>query len=491
LPAAQFATDFANAVATARANGTGVVLLAGNHDASQTTDISLDGATVPIRGEYMAKTVVELPGGDKALNAQLFLVTGNVDIADRTFVNGAHVCFIRNTFSTRINDIRFARVTIINAGALIRYDAQPAFAGASFGNIQVEDCEAYNVNHFVYFLGGDSVTTTLTDEFVVRNCHIDGFAGTAIGCFATDPPAGNSWPANFRGTANVYNNVIKNGFGTDASLFVAYGITTTACRISNIHHNVLINLQKNVLQRMEGIYVKSEEYFIENNYLYDVGDSTVGGGAITMKGDDQGTVAKKAVCRNNRVEVTSDTRFNGIWVQAANAEVTDNTLIGPWGGSAIGTQSSTEHRRLKVIGNTIEVTGNNQFGNPAIDITGWFDQCEVSENRVYNISGNSHAIGIRTGTAGFRSCNDCLIRDNHVFNDSGGSGDAIRLDRRSGPLGNIVIQGNVSRGFSTVIRFVNAVNDGTARIFQNIATGQSNNIIGNGSTINDEGNSWQ
>lgn len=498
--AADFNTDFKAAVAAARAAGTGVLLRNGNHDASLCEDVLLSGATVKIRGEEMSKTIVELAGTDKGLDAKLFDVQGNIDIEEITFQNGAHVCQVPSSLNAKINDIRINKVTYINCGALIRYDTQSPQANAAFGRVMVTNTEGYNVNHGIYFLAGSSTGVAQVDQFIAYNNLVDGFAGTAIGALATDPIAANAYSTTYHGTAHVYENRILNGLGTDASLVVAYGISTTACRYSHIHHNFLYNIKKGSLQRHKAIYVKSEKYDVHHNHLINAGDDdTTGGGSITLKGDDQGTVTQLARCFGNVVETNlafdgtfSVPNASGIWVQAANAIVKDNHLKGHWGGGHISTQSSVEHRDLLIEGNTFDVLADNSFGDAVINVIGHFDQMSIRNNRIFNRTGNSDGIVIYTGTAASRTLNDGSIVGNEIWNLSGGTGHGIRVHKRNGaPVNDLIIAQNRVRDYATVINFEGtAVTDGVARIIGNTAVGQTTNINANGSTISEKFNSW-
>ena len=502
LTAAQFAVQFPAAITAARAAGTGVLLLNGTHNASQTTTIPMTGATVVVRGEEMAKTIIELAGTDRGLDNALFSVTGNIDIAHLTVQNGAHFCQVPSNLNNRINDIRIDHVTYINCGALIRYDTQAPQVGASFGNIRITNTEGYNVNHGMYFLAGSSTGVAQADRFVAWNNIVDGFAGTAIGFLATDPVANNGYPLTYHGIAHISQNTIKNGLGTDFTLVVSYGITATGVRYAHIHDNFLYNLKRGDLQRVKAIYNKSEAYDIIGNRLLNAGDEdTSGGGCITAKsGGDQGTAPKLCRIMFNAVEtdLTFDAGFTtvnvaGIWIQTPNCIVKGNHVRGHWGGGHISTQSSQQHQDVLIEDNTFDVLANNAFGEATISVIGHFDRLGIKRNRIFNRVGNSDGIVVYTGTNGARSVIEASIEENELWNISGGTGQGIRVHKRNGaPVTDLQVSGNTIRDFATAIQFENQAFDNTVLVMGNKAFGATTaEINNNGSTISEKFNSWQ
>lgn len=465
LSAAQFATDFAAAFSTAQANSTGILLLGGTHDASSLTPIVHTGNAVPIYGESMVDTVVELGGTAKSFTDAFLTTTGNVDIRRLTFQNGGIVVSIPNTLSNKINDIRIDEVTTVNAGALLRFSGQNLNVGSSFGRIWIRHCEGYNMNGFIHMLCGNPTSATghvaRPDTFLVENCFVDGIQAYGITCLATDATNGGSYPAGYNGSATVRDCTVKNGLGADASLVVSYAINLGAARNVTIKDNVVESMQRGSLVRFEGIYNKAHNAQIVGNRVIDCGDSqSSGGGSISLKGSALSNVAERVYCADNHVELRdisgqTASYLNGIWIQCANAIVDNNTIKGDFGGSHIGCQSSTDHPNVRVTRNKIVTTGNNnQFGNPALDITGHFDRIVVEDNDVYMEGGNYHGIGLRTGAASGRTINDAVLQNNRCYNLSSGTGIAYRIENRSGATVTGIAQDNKNFGFPTNFSFI-------------------------------------
>jgi len=127
-----------------------------------------------------------------------------------------------------------------------------------------------------------------------------------------------------------------------------------------------------------------------------------------------------------------------------------------------------------------------------VQLSGFFDRARIIDNKVYNEVGNAHGVRLRTGAASNRSCNQGVIEGNVLHNISGGTGDGIKIDKRNGAsMSDIVVQDNKVYNYADVIVFSAAVTDGTARIIDNMAVGETNDVVANGSTVNEEGNSWQ